>query len=84
MATSSPSPSARGEVTTSSGISGSCSLRLIVGGAVRSCSARTVKIASIAPAPPSRWPVEAFVAVTVMSSRWSPKITKQACQGCWA
>ena len=39
--------------------------RLIVGGTMRSCSASTVKIDSMAPAPPSMWPVIDLVPVTI-------------------
>ena len=44
-------------------------LRLIVGGAWRSRIARMEKIASSAPVPPSRCPVEAFVAETIAIKR---------------
>jgi hypothetical protein len=57
-------------------MSGSGSVRLIVGGAVRSSSALTVNTASIAPAAPSRCPVAAFVALTTMSSSRSPNTAR--------
>ncbi len=77
-ASRSPCGSSRGAVATSMTISGSCWVRLIVGGATRLCSASAVNAASIAPAPPSRWPVDALVAETTMSSRWSPKTRRIA------
>ncbi len=78
MASRSPSPNDRGDVTTSSGMSGSCSVRLIVGGAVRSARAFTVKTASMAPAPPRRCPVDAFVALTGIPWTASPNTRSRA------
>ena len=51
----------------SSSTCGSLSSRLIVGGLTRWWRARTVAIASSAPAPPSRWPVIDLVLVTTTS-----------------
>src|SRR5699024_2913654 len=51
---------------------GSTSSMLMVGGAVRVCSALAVRMASTAPVPPSRWPVIDFVAETSASPTLSP------------
>src|SRR5690606_31290037 len=72
-----PSGSARGvSRTRSSTSSGSGSETLIVGGALRSCRASTVKIDSRAPAPPSRWPVMDFVAESATPSAASPSVAR--------
>ena len=63
----SPAGRSRALVAMSSSTCGSRSSRLIVGGAIRWCSARTVAIDSRAPAPPSRWPVIDLVLVTTTS-----------------
>ena len=59
-------------------ISGSCCARLVVGGAIWSRSARIVKAASSAPAPPSRCPVIDFVELTARARAWAPKTRAMA------
>ncbi len=74
-----PRGSARGSPRTmSASTSGSSSSMLMVGGAMRWCSARTVATVSMPPAPPSRWPVIDFVAETAMWSTSSPKTLRSA------